>query len=383
MKRLDELYQECFGWGPAELACVHLVLGCYLAPRWPDQKSPWSLIIGPQSCGKSTILGMFEGIPYTVSVDKLTRNAFTSCFVDENSPDADYSMLHKLSANTHPVGEKVWVIQELSSILAMDPIALADHFANLRTAEVGRHTTQSGMSGTRTRNVGAFGLLIGTTEAFEPVRSRMTTFGERFLAIRMVRHADTFDGMLAEATRAWSCNARNQARLERLIREETHRIVNRGITNLKKEPPEISVPPALMERLAAWTTIHSTFATAALDNGTPATAAGKPYRIAKQVRAWGDTHAFLDERTEWNESEMDVAQRVFQDSMPRGHWDLLSSIAQPGGAGTTNMTLIRQWAHLGAVETVDGSDIEWGRDQRYRLTERYRQLAERSRYFDE
>jgi len=256
VQRLDELYQEAFGWGPAQLACVHLALGCYLAPRWPDQKSPWSLIIGPQSCGKSTILSMFEGIPYTVSVDKLTRNAFTSCFVDENSPDADYSMLHKLSVDTHPAGEKVWVIQELSSVLAMDPVTLADHFANLRAAEVGRHTTQSGMSGTHTRNVGAFGLLIGTTEAFEPMRLRMTTFGERFLAIRMSRRADTFDEMVAESTRAWACNARNQARLERLIREETHKIVNRGITNLKEEPPEILVPSALMERLAAWTTIH-------------------------------------------------------------------------------------------------------------------------------
>jgi hypothetical protein len=110
---------------------------------------------------------------------------------------------------------------------------------------------------------------------------------------------------------------------------------------------------------------------------------GRPYRIVEQVRSWGDTHALLDERTEWSESELVVARCVFQDSMPRGHWDLLSALAQPGGTGTTNMNLIKQWAYLGAVETTDGSCIEWSGDKTYRLTGQYRQMAERSGYFDE
>lgn len=390
MKRLDELYQEAFGWGPAQLACVHLALGCYLAPRWPNCPSPpWSVIIGPQSGGKSTILAMFNGIPYTVCVDHMTRNALTSCYVNEDDPDADFSLFRKLSTSTSPVGEKVWITQELSTITAMDPVILEGHIANVRASHgIGKHTTHSGMSGEHTRDIGAFGMLIGTTEAFEPVRAKMTTFGDRFLAIRMARRADSLDEMMAKSNHAWSCNTATQARLKRLIQEETHRIINRGITNLSSpiaghNPPAISIPPALADRLSAWTTIHSTFATAPLSNGGLSTAAGQPYRIVEQVRSWGDTHAFLDERTEWNESEMDVVRRVFQDSMPRGHWDLLSALARPGGANTTNMNLIRQWAHLNAVETTDGSDIQWSRDQAYCLTERYRQLAERTGYFDE
>ncbi len=389
MKRLDELYQEAFGWSESQLACVHLALGCYLAPRWPAHQSPaWAVMVGPQSCGKSTILSMFDGIPYSVCVDHLTRNALTSCYADEDDPEADHSLFHKLSVNTHPVGEKVWIVQELSSILAMEPVVLEKHFADLRAAHVGKHVSHGGMSGTRVRNIGSFGMLIGTTEAFEPIRAKMTTFGDRFLAIRMARHADAFEDLRAESDRAWACDAAKQAKMKLLIREETHKIINRGIANLSspvtgQDPPTISIPPALADRLSAWTTIHSTFATAPLHNGVLATAVGKPYRIVEQVRSWGDTHALLDERTEWNESEISVARRVFQDSMPRGHWDLLSALAQPGGAPTTNMNLIRQWAYLGAVETTDGSDIEWRRDQTYRLTEKYRQMAERTGYFDE
>lgn len=390
MKRLDELYQEAFDWGPAPLACVHLVLGCYLAPRWPDCPSPpWSVIIGPQSGGKSTILSMFNGIPYTVRVDHMTRNALTSSYVNEDDPDADFALFNRLSAKTAPVGEKVWITQELSTITALDPVILEGHIANIRASHgVGTHTTQSGMSGERTRYIGAFGMLLGTTEAFEPVRARMTTFGDRFLALRMTRRADTLDEMQAKSEHAWKCNSAMQAKLKRAIQEETHNIINRGITNLSKgngnggAPPAIVVPPTLMENLSAWTTMHDTFATSPLSNGALATSAGQPYRIVEQVRAWGDTHAFLDERTEWNDAEMDVARRLFQDSMPRAHWDLLSSIARPGGANTTSINLIRQWASLGAVETVDGSVIAWSHDQKYRLTEGYRQLAERSGYFD-
>jgi hypothetical protein len=69
--------------------------------------------------------------------------------------------------------------------------------------------------------------------------------------------------------------------------------------------------------------------------------------------------------------------------MPRGHWDLLSALTHPAGTRTSNMSLIRQWAHLGAVETTDGADIQWGEGQTYRLTKPYRQLAERTGYFDE
>jgi hypothetical protein len=246
-------------------------------------------MVGPQSCGKSTILSMFDGIPYSVCVDHLTRNALTSCYSDEDDPEADHSLFHKLSVNTHPVGEKVWIVQELSSILAMEPVILEKHFADLRAAHVGKHVSHGGMSGTRTRNIGSFGMLIGTTEAFEPIRAKMTTFGDRFLSIRMARHADAFEDLCAESSRAWTCDASKQVRLKNAIREETHRIINRGITNLSSpiaghKLPTISIPPALADRLSAWTTIHSTFATAPLTGGTLATAAGKPYRIVEQVR---------------------------------------------------------------------------------------------------
>lgn len=369
------------------MACVRLALGCYVAPRLPHVPSPpWAVLIGPQSWGKSTILTAFNDIPYTVCVDDMTRNALTSCYVDDDDPDADHSLFHRLASTTHPEGEKVWITQELSTITSMDPILLEKHLSNIRAAHVGKHTTYGGIGGERTRKIGAFGMLLGTTEAFEPLRAKMSTFGDRFLCIRMVREAERVDEMLAESIRAWTCDTSVQSRLKDRIKAETHAVINRVIARLRtlKDSPVscVGIPDSFVSRLSTWSTIHSTFATSHISNGSLATAAGKPYRIVEQVRSWGDAHALLDGRTEWNESEMDVARRIFQDSMPRAHWDLLLAIARGEGAGTTNMDLVRQWNYLGAVDTSDGAAVQWGRGQMYRLTNRYRQMAEEAGYFD-
>lgn len=384
MNKLDDLYREAFRWDQVRLDAVHLAIGCYLCPRWPGKPSPaWAALIGSPSCGKSTILGMFEGFPFTVDVDHITRNALASCYSSEDNPTEDHSFFHRLSYTTKPEGEKVWIIQELSSFLATDPMVLEKQLADLRAAHVGKHSSHGGMGGTRVREIGQFGMVVGTTEAFEVIRARMSTFGDRFLSIRMSLDADTPESMLADSATAWQADPARMLGFKKRIKDETHSLLTKGIDILRVSGTDVPRSEASERVLTSWSTIHSTFATLPISSNILATRAGRPFRIVEQVKSWGNTHAVLCGREEWGEDEMRIARRLFQDSMARTNFDLLSALWPRGiKSSTGNMDVYRQWGALGAVETMDGRSIEYGKGRGVRLTEAYRRMIQESGYFD-
>lgn len=326
---------------------------------------------------------MFEGFPYTVDVDHITRNALASCYSSEDDPGADHSFFHKLSVTSKPEGEKVWVIQELSSLLSTDATTLDKQLADLRAAHVGKHTSHGGMGGTRVRHIGSFGMVVGTTEAFELIRTRMATFGDRFLSIRMARGADTPATMLADSATAWTVDSARMMEFKKRIKDETHLILTRGIARLHKSTnTDLARTSAQEKALSIWSAIHSTFCTSPISSTILVTQAGRPFRIVEQVKSWGNTHALMCEREEWDEDEMRVSRRIFQDSMARTNFDALYRLWPNGQSSALgNMDLYRQWASLGAVESSTGGGIEYGRDVGVRLTPPYRAMIEESGYF--
>lgn len=326
---------------------------------------------------------MFEGFPYTVDVDHITRNALASCYSSEDNPNEDHSFFHKLSVTSPPKGEKVWVIQELSSLLSSDSVTLDKQLADLRAAHVGKHTSHGGMGGTRVREIGSFGMVVGTTEAFELIRTRMATFGDRFLSIRMARVSDTPTSMLEDSATAWAADSAKMLEFKKRIKDETHLILTRGISRLQQLSSTDLARSAVQEtQLSIWSAIHSTFCTSPISSAILVTQAGRPFRIVEQVKSWGNTHALICGREEWNKDEMRVARRVFQDSMARTNFDALSRLWPNGQSSASgNTDLYRQWAALGAVESSTGGDIEYGRDNGVRLTEAYKRMITESGYF--
>lgn len=378
MRRLDELYQEAFGWDRLKLDAVHLAIGCYVCPRLPGKPSPaWGVLLGPPSCGKSTILGMFDGFPFTVAVDHLTRNALTSCYHDDDSPEEDHSFLHQLAYSRAPEGVKVWIIQELSSIVSSDPVILEKQLADLRAAHVGKHASHGGMGGTKTREIGQFGMVVGTTESFESFRSRMSTFGDRFITIRMSRPERGPDALINDAMAAWSSDRNRKASLLGEIQAETHRLL-RQFVETSQYP---SVEPIETHKLVDWSVLHSTFSSVPLSGGMPVTAAARPFRIIEQVRSFGDAHSILCGRTSWTEDEIRIARRIFQDSMPRSNFDALKALWPNGCAPAPNHShLYSQWSALGAVQTERGGSVRYGSSETVQLTDRFRTIVERSGY---
>jgi hypothetical protein len=166
------------------------------------------------------------------------------------------------------------------------------------------------------------------------------------------------------------------------IKDETHSILTKGTDLLRVSPTDVPRPPALERILTSWSAIHSTFATLPINSNILVTRAGRPFRIVEQVKSWGNTHAILCGRKEWGEDEMRIARRLFQDSMARTNFDLLRALWPKGiQSASGNMDVYRQWAALGAAETMDGRGIEYGKDRGVRLTEAYRRMIEESGYF--
>jgi hypothetical protein len=229
-------------------------------------------------------------------------------------------------------------------------------------------------------------MVVGTTEAFEIVRARMSVFGDRFLSIRMALDYDTPEAMLADAAIAWKLDPLQQDRLKTKIKDETHRLLTDGANQLHVLPEsgisDCTRSPGLDRVLSKWAVLHSTFSTNPISTSILATAASRPYRIVEQVKAWGNTHAVICGRQEWGPDEMRVARRVFQDSMTRANFDALHALWPSGTQSSiVHMDLYRQWSALGAVESLDGEPIQHGRDRGVKLTEAYKSMIAESGYF--
>lgn len=369
--KLEEMYKRFYGWTNLQLDAVRLSIGCYLSPNLPgESQMAWGVLIGSASSGKSTILRMFDGYPYTYDSDRLTRNAMTSAYKDENDPDRDFSMFADLSFYRKPEGAKVWVIQELSSIAATDPLVLSAQLADLRRASDGDHTTASGMSGRIKRKIGPFGILVATTEAYEVIRAKMAAVGDRFIAIRM-NPPVSLDSIRAQSRAALESDRIAKAEVNKALREETHRILAsgldrvRGATNIGRTDRQESL-------LAEWASLYTVFSSCPLDGGMLTTAPQAPFRIVEQVKSWGDTHAALCGRNVWSGTELRIARRLFRDSMPWANFLALKALWHGNRTGYAHAGLYAQWVQFGAVTP--------GRDPR--LSGEYAEAVRNSKYLE-
>lgn len=364
LDELDSMYSASMGWGRRKLDAVRLAIGCYLCPRWPGQPSPaWGVLQGAPSCGKSTILSMFEGYPFTVSVDHITKNALSSCYTDEDDPAKDHSLFAQLAYLRDPVGVKVWIVQELSSILSGDQHILEQQLADLRAAHVGRHVSHGGVGGTRVREIGSFGMLVGTTDSFEKHRESMSIFGDRFLVIRLDSD-DTPDNILQDAMSAWGLDSSKHDQDKKDIRKKTHEIIADGIRVLDNlgGTTDCGRTAEQQEKLAKWAALYSLFATNPPSQTFTSKAAGRPYRIIEQLKSWANTHCAIDGRREWGDHEMRIVRRVLHDSMMSRNMRALRQIADADpavGHPTNDFQLAHQWAALGGIEKVSGTRNGW------------------------
>jgi len=143
----------------------------------------WLFVVGPASCGKTTIIEAFESCEeYTEHLSKLTPASLVSGWRGEGE---DPSLLPKLKNRT-------LCVKDFTAVLSMTSHDKENLFGMLRDAYDGRFVSTFGNGTTREYTDLYFSILAGVTQAIH-AESR-TNLGERFLKINLLD--DNFDEML-------------------------------------------------------------------------------------------------------------------------------------------------------------------------------------------
>ncbi len=297
---------------------VDFVMASYLTAFLPGSiDKAWGDLCGPPSSGKTEILRALEdGQQRTIMVDTLTENAFSSAMKDPDDPDKDFSLLYQLSTGRKPIGPKVLVIKEFSTILNMRREKSDKLFADLRSAYDGSFVTAAGNTGLETRNDVQFGLVTACTEKLDDHRKTNQTLGERTLVCRIGRELSTYEGRAKAIEFAKRMSPARKEQLQAKIRIQTRKSIAAAIKLTKTHPDGATMTEEHILHIGKISALATSIRTAPLSKTSYTTLAEAPFRFNGQLKAWGHARVLFDGRTAWNDSDYTMLRRIAQDSMP-------------------------------------------------------------------
>lgn len=316
-------FTELLGWTGDDLYPVDFAIASYLSTFLPGRtEKPWGALVGGPGSGKSQILRMFGKHTRTITMSHFTENAFTSSYQDPNNPTADFSLLRALSPQSTPLGKKVLIIHELSTVLQGRPEKANKLLADLRAAFDGTYGIASGNSGQRTYDTG-FGLLVASTEVLDEFLRQNQTLGERTVICRTGRNLIDYEVRREVARSAFNTNRLRKEEIEGRLEAAVSSLIDTAI-NLPQDV-EVKVPNDIAERAALLTNLVTSIRTCPLKNSYVSTPEA-PTRLPQQIRLWGDARALADARTEWNMEDFRLARRISMDTMPPDHLRLFKQL---------------------------------------------------------
>lgn len=158
---------------------INVVAATYLANLLQGARL-WLCLIGPSSCGKTTMAESLLGLPNVHQINSLTTGAFASGHVSRENPSARFGMFQNLDEKSH----HLLVVPDFSSILRKDPRIRGEIFGQLRSIYDGSWKQTFG-SGVEVDWKGKVAVVACATPNFEKEISSEVAFGERFLYWKM------------------------------------------------------------------------------------------------------------------------------------------------------------------------------------------------------
>lgn len=293
----------------------------------------WGLLVAPASDLKSeTILAIRDWPDRTVYVDDLTTNALLSA-----SPANQH---HASILNN--VENKVVLIKDLTTLLSKHEKEQAAILGQLRTAYDGEYNKHSGTLGVQSVNA-RFGFLGGGTQAVEAMFAATKSLGERFLMFRCKRNADVPE---ADEDRlldnAWEYSAKKDefkeeftTAMSQSLHVAEQFVATRGGARPRTADAQVATVKELAKLVVKFrNTPHVE---------TPAVRCEMAPRIMQQLRNLADAHAMLDQRTQWDESDMRLVRRVACDTVPLSRMRLVRLLA---GGGWVRHSVLRDRAYV-------------------------------------
>jgi hypothetical protein len=152
-----------------------VVVGTYIANKF-DGDPVWLLLIAAPSNAKTEILRAFEGHPEAVFVSSMTAATLVSGMHSKKG-NPDTSLLFNLN-------DKMLVLKDFTSILTLPSETQQVVIAQLRESYDGRYDKNFGNE-KEVHWKGRFGLIGGTTPAYDAHHGIINKMGERFTLYRI------------------------------------------------------------------------------------------------------------------------------------------------------------------------------------------------------
>ena len=161
---------------------IDFVWGVVYANRL-DVKPVWAYLIGPSSCGKTTILDPMDGHESIVSLDTLSKASLLPGVKPGRPTKKTAEMAIRNSVLSQADG-KILVIKDLSPLLTEDYKELKSILGILRSAYDGKFSKAFGNIG-RIDIKCRFGLIAAVTDAIDRHSIMDSELGQRFIGYRM------------------------------------------------------------------------------------------------------------------------------------------------------------------------------------------------------
>ncbi len=148
---------------------LEIVLATMLGNQVIERDPIWTIIVGPSSGGKTTLLAPCVGIPRTYFIDDLTEKTLLSGFKVKGK---EASLLKQ-------IGSGMMIFSDFTSILAKNPVSRGEILTQLKLVYDGKITKFTGTGGIPWE--GKIGTLCASTPDIYTALENSRSMGERFL----------------------------------------------------------------------------------------------------------------------------------------------------------------------------------------------------------
>ena len=148
---------------------LEIVLATCIGNMLMDRDPIWTIIVGPSSGGKTTLLAPCNGLPRTYFIDDLTEKTLLSGFKVKGK---EMSLLRQ-------IGSGMMIFSDFTSILAKNPMSRGEILTQLKLVYDGKITKYTGTGGIPWE--GKIGTLCASTPDIYSALENSRSMGERFL----------------------------------------------------------------------------------------------------------------------------------------------------------------------------------------------------------
>jgi len=270
---------------------------------------------------KTDLLAALDGLPLVHLIDQVTPNTFLSGQVK----DGKRPVTGNSSSLLHRIGESgIIAYPDFSTLLSMNRAHRGSVLADMRRIYDGHLRKEYGTDEDRKAHEwkGRITFAVATTDEIDRYYSVFQTLGERFVMIRWHR-----PGGVEAALKAMNQNCEKRS-------QDLKRAVHALMRELPKQSPELSL--ALQEKTAALAEFAVRGRTHVHRNGHSKTIEYIPEpeaatRLAQQLAQLAKGSALLSGKTEVNEEDYPLVQRVALDCIPKARRTLLEALIRGEG----------------------------------------------------